>query len=94
MRIAAAALAALVIAAAMPAQAVEPDSCARVRMADGGWTDNTAHNGLAAAVLKGLGYEVDATVYAMPVILKGLENKDLDIWLDNWMPSQVAEVTP
>jgi len=93
MRIAAAAVAALIIAA-LPAHATDPEACAKVRMADGGWTDNTAQNGLAAAVLKGLGYEVDATVYAMPVILKGLENKDLDIWLDNWMPSQTAEVTP
>jgi glycine betaine/proline transport system substrate-binding protein len=94
MRMPAALVAAAILAAAAPAGATDPESCAKVRMADGGWTDNTAQNGLAAAVLKGLGYEVDATVYAMPVILKGLENKDLDIWLDNWMPSQTAEVTP
>jgi glycine betaine/proline transport system substrate-binding protein len=85
----------LSLAGAVPtAAAAEGESCRKVRMADGGWTDNTAQNGLVAAVLRGLGYEVDAKVLAMPVILKGLEGKDLDVWLDNWLPSQNAETKP
>ncbi len=68
--------------------------CATLRLADGGWTDNTAQNGLVAVVLKAIGYQVDAQVLGVPVILQSLENGDLDVWLDNWMPSQVVEVTP
>jgi glycine betaine/proline transport system substrate-binding protein len=76
------------------AQAGDPESCKTVRISDGGWTDNTAINGLLVTVLKGLGYQPKVDLLAMPIALEGLKNNDLDIWLDNWMPSQTAEVTP
>lgn len=76
------------------AQAGDPESCKIVRISDGGWTDNTAINGLLVTVLKGLGYHPKVDLLAMPIALEGLRNNDLDIWLDNWMPSQTAEVTP
>ncbi|HKY95247.1 MAG TPA: glycine betaine ABC transporter substrate-binding protein, partial [Kiloniellales bacterium] len=76
------------------ASAADPAECRTVRLADGGWTDNTAQNALLTVVLEGLGYEVDNQLLAVPVILQSLENKDIDIWLDNWMPSQTVEVEP
>jgi len=76
------------------ALAAEPAECRTVRMADGGWTDNTAQNALLGVVLQGLGYEVDDQLLGVPVILQSLENKDIDFWLDNWMPSQTVEVEP
>jgi glycine betaine/proline transport system substrate-binding protein len=85
---------ALVAASAVAAQAAEPESCKTVRMADVGWTDNTAQNGLFKTVLKGLGYETEDQVLALPVIMESLKNKDLDIFLDNWMPSNSANVQP
>src|SRR5262245_30189751 len=85
---------ALVAASAAAAQAAEPESCKTVRMADVGWTDNTAQNGLFKNVLKGLGYETEDQVLALPVIMESLKNKDLDIFLDNWMPSNSANVQP
>jgi glycine betaine/proline transport system substrate-binding protein len=85
---------ALVAASAVAAQAAEPESCKTVRMADVGWTDNTAQNGLFKTVLKGLGYETEDQVLALPVIMESLKNKDLDIFLDNWMPSNAANVQP
>ena len=85
---------ALVAASAVAAQAAEPESCKTVRMADVGWTDNTAQNGLFKNVLKGLGYETEDQVLALPVIMESLKNKDLDIFLDNWMPSNAANVQP
>jgi glycine betaine/proline transport system substrate-binding protein len=85
---------ALVAASAVAAQAAEPESCKTVRMADVGWTDNTAQNGLFKNVLKGLGYETEDQVLALPVIMESLKNKDLDIFLDNWMPSNSANVQP
>ncbi len=85
---------ALVAVSAVAAQAAEPESCKAVRMADVGWTDNTAQNGLFKTVLKGLGYAPEDQVLALPVIMESLKNKDLDIFLDNWMPSNAANVQP
>ena len=85
---------ALVAVSAVAAQAAEPESCKTVRMADVGWTDNTAQNGLFKTVLKGLGYAPEDQVLALPVIMESLKNKDLDIFLDNWMPSNAANVQP
>ncbi|MBI2256789.1 MAG: choline ABC transporter substrate-binding protein [Proteobacteria bacterium] len=80
--------------AATAAMAAEPDSCKTIRMADVGWTDNTAQNGLLKNVVKPLGYEVKEDVLGLPIILEGLKNKDLDLFLDNWMPSNAANVQP
>ena len=66
------------------AQASEPESCKKIRMADVGWTDNTAQNGLFNVVVKGLGYQTKIDVLALPIILEGLKNKNLDLFLDNW----------
>ena len=77
-----------------PVAAAEPEACATMRLADGGWTDNTAQNALLQTVLEGLGYEDDIQLLAVPVILQALENGDIDVWLDNWMPSQSVEVAP
>lgn len=75
-------------------QAAEPDSCKKVHYADVGWTDNTAQNGLFNTVLKGLGYETKIDVLALPIILESLKNNQLDFFLDNWMPSNAANVQP
>jgi glycine betaine/proline transport system substrate-binding protein len=74
--------------------AAEPAECRTLRLADGGWTDNTAQNGLVAVVLEAMGYAVEVQLLGVPVILQSLENGDIDVWLDNWMPSQTVEVTP
>ena len=87
-------LAALVALAPALAQAEEAPGCKTVRLADGGWTDNIAQNALATIALEPLGYKVNAEVLGVPVIMQSLENKDVDLWLDNWMPSQTAEVKP
>jgi glycine betaine/proline transport system substrate-binding protein len=76
------------------AQAAEPDACKKIRMADVGWTDNTAQNGLFNAVAKPLGYETKIDVLGLPVIMEGLKNKDLDLFLDNWMPSNASNIQP
>ena len=85
---------ALVAASTAAAQAAEPENCKTVRLADVGWTDNTAQNGLFKNVLKGLGYETEDQVLALPVIMESLKNNDLDLFLDNWMPSNAANVQP
>ena len=89
-----AATAVSVLALAGAAQAADPESCTKIRMADVGWTDNTAQNGLFNAVAKGLGYQTKIDVLALPVIMEGLKSKKLDLFLDNWMPSNAEGIKP
>src|SRR5262245_1389396 len=89
-----AATAAISALGASAAFAAEPESCKAPHFADVGWTDNTAQNGLFNTVLKGLGYESKIDQLALPVILESLKAKQLDFFLDNWMPSNAANVQP
>jgi len=88
------AVASCLAALVSPAMAAEPDSCKAPHFADVGWTDNGAQNGLFSAVAKGLGYEPKVDPLALPLILEALKAKQLDFFLDNWMPSNAANVKP
>jgi glycine betaine/proline transport system substrate-binding protein len=76
------------------AQAAEPASCQKIHMADVGWTDNTAQNGLFNVVVTALGYKTKIDVLDLPVILAGLKGKKLDLFLDNWLPSNEEGTKP
>ncbi|OJF92995.1 glycine/betaine ABC transporter substrate-binding protein [Pararhizobium antarcticum] len=76
------------------ASAAEPEACGTVRFADVGWTDITATTATVSTILKGLGYETDVKVLSVPVTYQSLKNKDIDIFLGNWMPTQEADVRP
>jgi glycine betaine/proline transport system substrate-binding protein len=76
------------------ASAAEPESCGKVRFSDVGWTDITATTATASVLLKALGYETDVKVLSVPVTYSSLKNKDIDIFLGNWMPTQEADVRP
>lgn len=77
-----------------PAAAAEPESCTKVRFSDVGWTDITATTATASVVLKALGYEPEVTVLSVPVTYQSLKNKDIDVFLGNWMPAQEKDVKP
>ncbi len=87
-----AALAALTITTV--ASAADPESCKSVRFSDVGWTDITATTAVTGAVLKGLGYAPKVQVLAVPVTYASLKNKDIDVFLGNWMPSMAGDVKP
>ncbi len=74
--------------------AAEPDSCRIVRFADIGWTDVTATTGLASHLVRLLGYEPRVTVLSVPVTFASLKNRDIDVFLGNWMPAQAADLRP
>src|SRR3712207_4592355 len=76
------------------AAAQEPESCKLVRFSDVGWTDITATTALATTVLQGLGYETDIKVPSVPVTYASLKNKDIDVFLGNWMPTMEADIAP
>jgi glycine betaine/proline transport system substrate-binding protein len=63
-------------------------------LSDVGWTDITATTATASVILKGLGYTPDVKVLSVPVTYQSLKNKDIDIFLGNWMPTQEKDVRP
>ena len=81
------ALAAVLLGAA-PVLASDPASCGTVRLSDPGWTDITATNGVASALLEGLGYGVDIPTLSVPIGYEALKNGETDVFLGNWMPAQ------
>jgi glycine betaine/proline transport system substrate-binding protein len=83
---------ALALLTAGAARAAEPDSCKKVRFSDVGWTDITSTTAATTEVLKGLGYQTDIEILSVPVTYASLKNKDLDVFLGNWMPSMAADI--
>lgn len=81
-------------AVSVPAFAAEPESCATVRFSDVGWTDITATTAATTEVLKALGYETDIKVLSVPVTYASLKNKDIDVFLGNWMPTMEGDIAP
>nr|WP_224405960.1 choline ABC transporter substrate-binding protein [Afifella sp. IM 167] len=69
-------------------------ACKQVRFSDVGWTDITATTALASVVLDGLGYEPEVKVLSVPVTYASLKNKDIDVFLGNWMPTMEGDIAP
>jgi glycine betaine/proline transport system substrate-binding protein len=74
--------------------AAEAESCRIVRFSDIGWTDVTATTGLASHLVRLLGYEPRVTVLSVPVTFASLKNRDIDVFIGNWMPAQAADLAP
>lgn len=86
--------AAVASAMAVPALAAEPESCKTVRFADVGWTDIQVTTGATSVVLEALGYQPQVSTLSVPVTYASLKNKDIDVFLGNWMPSMTADIQP
>jgi glycine betaine/proline transport system substrate-binding protein len=70
----------------------DAESCKAVRFADVGWTDIQVTTGVTQVVLEALGYAPDVKTLSVPVTYASLKNKDIDVFLGNWMPSMTADV--
>jgi len=88
-----AAFACLILPAAV-AQAADPASCKAVKFSDVGWTDITATTAITSRILEGLGYEPKIQVLSVPVTYTSMKNKDIDVFLGNWMPTMEADRKP
>lgn len=75
---------------AAPALADDAAACGTIRLSDPGWTDITATNGVAAAVLEALGYEADVQTLSVPIGYEAMKGGTIDVFLGNWMPAQKA----
>jgi len=78
----------------LAAAAAEPDSCRTVRFADVGWTDITVTTAVTSKLLTAMGYSTKTNLISVPVTYKSLENKDIDVFLGNWMPTMEADIKP
>jgi glycine betaine/proline transport system substrate-binding protein len=74
--------------------ATEPAICQSVRLADVGWTDVTSTTAVFAGLLRQLGYQPQITVLSVPVTFASMKNRDIDIFLGNWMPAQDGDRRP
>ncbi len=83
----------LAYAQANPA-APDPPSCRTVRLSDIGWTDVTSTTALFSGLLRELGYDPQVTVLSLPVTYASMKNKDIDVFLGNWMPTQDGDRKP
>jgi len=46
------------------------------------------HDAIFSVLLRDLGYKPHVTVLSVPVTFASMKNKDIDVFLGNWMPSQ------
>lgn len=65
----------------------EDPACARVRLADPGWSDIAVTNATAAFLLESLGYQVKIDTLSVPIIYGGLRDGQVDAFLGGWMPA-------
>ncbi len=79
---------------ATSALAAEPESCAKVRFADVGWTDITATTAVTGTILRALGYDTSVDLLSVPVTYTSLARGDVDVFLGNWMPTMAGDVDP
>ena len=77
--------------AGAPPRPADPTACKLIRLADIGWTDVTATTALFSSLVRQLGYEAQITVLSVPVTYASMKNKDIDVFLGNWMPSMQAD---
>ena len=80
--------------AAVSGEAHEPVSCQNVRFSDVGWTDVTSTTALITQLLRTIGYTPSITVLSVPVTYASMQNKDIDVFLGDWMPTQEADIKP
>lgn len=88
------AIIATLMASTAPSFAADSEACKTVRFSDVGWTDITATTAVASTLLDALGYAPKVTVLSVPVTYSSLKNKDMDVFLGNWMPSMAGDVQP
>jgi glycine betaine/proline transport system substrate-binding protein len=88
------AAAGLMAVVASSAQAGDAESCKAVRFADVGWTDIQVITGIASILFDSIGYQSEVKTLSVPVTYASLKNKDIDVFLGNWMPSMTTDVKP
>ncbi len=86
----------LVLAAAFASTHAVADEavCETVNFSDVGWTDITSTTAATTMILEALGYEPTTQILSVPVTYASMKNKDIDVFLGNWMPSMAGDSDP
>jgi glycine betaine/proline transport system substrate-binding protein len=81
---------------AMPgvSAAAEPLECRNVRFGVVGFSDVAAVTAITSEVLARLGYAPTSVNLPVPIIFAALQNRNIDVFLGNWMPAQEADSKP
>ena len=79
-------------AMAATSYAGDAESCKTVRLSDVGWTDITAITAMTSAILEPMGYTGEIQQLSVPVTFASMKNKDIDVFLGNWMPSMENDI--
>jgi glycine betaine/proline transport system substrate-binding protein len=74
--------------------AAEPAECRDVRFGVVGFSDVAAVTAITTEVLARLGYTPAAINLPVPIIFASLQNRNIDVFLGNWMPAQEADAKP
>jgi glycine betaine/proline transport system substrate-binding protein len=85
---------ALVIVSSGVSAGIEPAECRNVRFGVVGFSDVAAVTAITIEVLKGLGYAPATVNLPIPIIFASLQNKNIEVFLGNWMPAQEADSRP
>jgi glycine betaine/proline transport system substrate-binding protein len=76
------------------AASADPPGCRAVRLADVGWTAESATTAIFGEILAELGYQPNITVLSVPVTFESMRNRDIDAFLGNWLPAQGGMLQP
>jgi len=74
--------------------AAEAPSCKQVRMGVANWTDVMATSAVAKVVLDELGYSTEQTFASEQIVLTGIKDNKLDVFLGYWSPLMTSSVVP
>ena len=69
-------------------------ACKTVHFSDVGWTDITSTTAATSMILEALGYKPTTQILSVPVTYASMKNKDIDVFLGNWMPSMAGDSDP
>ncbi|AYN97042.1 choline ABC transporter substrate-binding protein [Pseudomonas sp. LTJR-52] len=84
----------LMLSTLRPMFAAEHEQCKAIRLADLGWADNAANNGITMALAQSIGYSPSRMMVAVPIALASIQNGKIDAFLDYWSPSLDPTVMP
>jgi len=72
----------------------DTQQCKTVRMGLVNWTDVIATSAITQVMLQGLGYETRETSASQQIIVAGLADRNLDVFLGYWQPTMIPVVKP
>ncbi|MHA6495009.1 choline ABC transporter substrate-binding protein [Pseudomonas borbori] len=87
-------LLAAALSTSLLAQAGDPPSCNMVRFSDVGWTDLITTNAVTRLLLSELGYRSQVKRLSVPETYSALREKEIDVFLDTWLPSSEKDICP